>query len=74
MCTVNAHKEMVRITFLHGADLPDPGNVFNADLEGKARRAIKLFEGDKLNKAGLKKVTRAAAAYDAAKAKVPKKP
>ena len=31
----NAHKGKVKLTFSHGADLPDPDKLFNAGLEGK---------------------------------------
>src|SRR5436309_12741941 len=41
----NAHKDKVKLTFLYGASLPDPDQLFNAGLEGNARRAIDLLEG-----------------------------
>ena len=40
----NAHKGKVKLTFAYGAHLPDPDRLFNAGLEGNARRAIDLFE------------------------------
>ena len=42
----NAHKDKVKLTFEHGARLPDPEKLFNAGLEGNQRRAIDFFEGD----------------------------
>jgi hypothetical protein len=36
----NAHKGKVKLTFAHGTKLPDPDKLFNAGLEGNARRAI----------------------------------
>ena len=39
----NAHKDKVKLTFAHGASLPDPDKLFNAGLEGNARRAIDFF-------------------------------
>src|SRR5215472_5435760 len=45
----NPHKDKVKITFAHGAKLPDPDKLFNAGLGGNLWRAIDLFEGDKLN-------------------------
>lgn len=63
----NAHKDAVRVTFLHGAKVPDPKGIFNAELEGHARRAIKWQEGDRIDLAGLKAVMRGAIAYNAAK-------
>ena len=41
----NAHKDKVKLTFSHGASLPDPDKLFNAGLGGNAWRAIDLFEG-----------------------------
>ena len=63
----NAHKEKVKLTFSHGADLPDPDKLFNAGLEGKAWRAIDFFEGDKVNEPALKKIIRTAVAYNQSK-------
>src|SRR5882762_4967923 len=45
----NAHKDKVKLTLPHGARHPDPDRIFNAGLEGNARRAIACFEGDKIN-------------------------
>ena len=60
----NAHKEKVKLTFPHGARLPDPDKLFNADLKGNAWRAIDLFEGDKMNMPALRDLVRAAIAYN----------
>jgi hypothetical protein len=65
----NAHKDKVKLTFSHGARLPDPGKLFNAGLEGGTWRAIDFFEGDKVNKRGLKELVRAAIAYNQTKLK-----
>jgi hypothetical protein len=65
----NAHKEKVKLTFSHGARLPDPEKLFNAGLDGGTWRAIDLFEGDKVNKSGLKELVRAAIAYNQTKLK-----
>ena len=65
----NAHKEKVKITFAHGASLPDPDKLFNAGLEGKVWRAIDLFEGDRINAPALKNLIRAAVDYNQAKLK-----
>ena len=56
----NAHKDKVKLTFSHGASLPDPDKLFNAGLEGNARRAIDFLEGDKINERALKNLVRAA--------------
>jgi hypothetical protein len=63
----NAHKEKVKLTFAHGAQLPDPDKLFNAGLEGNAYRAIDLFEGDKVNERALKSLIRAAVDYNQVK-------
>ena len=60
----NAHKEKVKLTFAHGAKLPDPDKLFNAGLGGKVWRAIDLFEGDKINERALKNLVRAAIEYN----------
>jgi hypothetical protein len=65
----NAHKDKVKLTFSHGASLPDPDQVFNAGLDGTTWRAIDLFEGDKINERGLKDLVRAAIVYNQSKAK-----
>ena len=65
----NAHKDKVKLTFSHGASLPDPDKVFNAGLGGNAWRAIDLFEGDKVNERALKTLVRAAVDYNQIKLK-----
>jgi hypothetical protein len=65
----NAHKDKVKLTFSHGANLPDPEKLFNAGLGGNAWRAIDLFEGDKINQPALKNLVRAAIAYNLVKLK-----
>ena len=65
----NAHKDKVKLTFSHGASLPDPDKVFNAGLGGNAWRAIDLFEGDKINDPALKNLVRAAVDYNQMKLK-----
>jgi hypothetical protein len=65
----NAHKDKVKLTFAHGADLPDPDKLFNNGLGGKVWRAIDLFEGDKINERALKTLVRAAIEYNQSKLK-----
>ncbi|MGF6779690.1 DUF1801 domain-containing protein [Paraburkholderia sp. GAS334] len=69
IAVANAHKNKVKLTFAHGASLPDPDKLFNAGLEGNARRAIDFFEGDKLNELALKNLVRAAVDYNQIKLK-----
>jgi hypothetical protein len=44
-----------------GASIEDPKKRFNSSLEGNARRAIDLHEGEKIAEAAFKQLTRAAA-------------
>jgi hypothetical protein len=60
----NAHKDKVKLTFAHGASLPDPDKLFNAGLEGNMRRAIDFLEGDKINGRALKTLVRAAVDFN----------
>ena len=69
IAVANAHKDKVKLTFAYGASLPDPGKLFNAGLEGNARRAIDFFEGDKINERALKNLVRAAIEYNESKLK-----
>jgi hypothetical protein len=65
----NAHKDKVKLTFSHGASLPDPDQLFNAGLGGNMWRAIDFFEGDKINERALKNLVRAAVDYHQIKLK-----
>lgn len=67
LCICNAFKDMVKVTFINGAQLQDSDKVFNAELTGNKWRAIKLFEGDKVNESGLKKLLAQAVALNAEK-------
>ena len=69
IAVANAHKGKVKLTFAHGASLPDPDKLFNAGLEGNARRAIDFFEGDRINPRALKNLVRAAIDYNQSRLK-----
>jgi hypothetical protein len=69
IAVANAHKGKVKLTFMYGAKLPDPDKLFNAGLEGNARRAIDFLEGDKINERALKNLIRAAIEYNQGKSK-----
>ena len=69
IAVANAHKGKVKLTFAHGANLPDPDRLFNAGLEGNARRAIDFFESDKINERALKTLVHAAVDYNQSKLK-----
>jgi hypothetical protein len=70
IAVANAHQGKVKLTFAHGASLPDPDK---AGLEGNARRAIDFFEGDRINERALKNLVRAAVDYNQTKKKKKKK-
>jgi len=73
IAVANAHKGKVKLTFAHGAGIPDPDKLFNAGLEGNARRAIDFFEGERINERALKNLVRAAIEYNQNKLKKNKK-
>ncbi|MGZ5178875.1 MAG: DUF1801 domain-containing protein [Ramlibacter sp.] len=64
ICTGEAYKSAVKMTFAKGASLPDPAGLFNASLEGNVRRAIDVHEGDVVDEAALKALIRAAVALN----------
>ena len=64
VCTAETYKNVVKMTFPKGAALPDPLGLFNSSLEGNARRAIDIHQGDKLDEAALKHLIRAAVALN----------
>ena len=65
--TGETYKDKVKLTFARGASLEDPKKLFNSSLEGNARRALDLFEGDALDEAAFKALVREAAEANAAK-------
>jgi hypothetical protein len=65
ICTGEAYKEVVKLTFFRGAAVKDPKKLFNSSLEGNVRRAIDFREGEKINEAAFKALIRAAAATNA---------
>ena len=66
VCTGESYKQVVKLTFTRGAELPDPGKLFNSSLKGNTRRAIDIREGEKLSEAAFKKLIRSAVAVNAA--------
>jgi hypothetical protein len=64
VCTGETYKNVVKMTFAKGAALNDPAGLFNSSLDGNVRRAIDIHEGDKIDKAALKKLIRAAVALN----------
>lgn len=60
VCTGEAYKQAVKLTFARGASIPDPKKLFNSSLEGNVRRAIDFREGEKIDEAAFKQLIRAA--------------
>ncbi|MFL5536904.1 MAG: DUF1801 domain-containing protein [Gemmatimonadales bacterium] len=60
ICTGEAYKSVVKMTFAKGAALQDPAGLFNSSLQGNTRRAIDFREGDTINEEALKTLVRAA--------------
>src|SRR6185503_9489354 len=64
ICTGEVYKDKVKMTFAKGASLEDPSGLFNSSLDGNVRRAIDVYEGDKINEAALKALIREAVALN----------
>ena len=62
ICTGESYKSVVKLTFLKGASLQDPARLFNSSLDGNARRAIDIHEGEKIDEGAFKLLIRAAVA------------
>ena len=69
IAVANAHNGKVKLTFAHGARLEDPDKLFNAGLEGNARRAIDFLEGDPVDAEALARLVQAAIAFNRTKLK-----
>jgi hypothetical protein len=69
LCTGEAYKQVVKLTFAHGAKIADPSGLFNASLEGATRRAIDIREGEEVHARAFKSLVKAAAARNASVAK-----
>jgi hypothetical protein len=74
ICTGESYKNVVKLTFAKGASLEDPAHLFNSSLEGNARRAIDIHEGEEVDEAAFKAlVLQAIALNGSGKSKPPKK-
>ena len=69
ICTGETYKSVVKLTFAKGASLNDPSGLFNSSLEGNARRAIDLHEGDDVDGDAFKTLIRAAVALNRSSAR-----
>ena len=64
ICTGESYKKVVKLTFAKGASLKDPARLFNSSLDGNARRAIDIHEGQTLDESAFKALVRQAAALN----------
>ena len=60
VCTGETYAKAVKLTFAHGASVPDPSRLFNSSLEGNMRRAIDIHEGEKVDARAFKALIKAA--------------
>ena len=68
ICTGETYQRHVKLTFAHGASLPDPSGLFNSSLDGRVRRAIDFAQDAVVDGPALQALIRAAADYNAGKA------
>lgn len=74
ICTGESYKDKVKLTFIKGASLEDPASLFNASLDGNARRAIDIHEGDTIDESAFMTLIRQAVALNrSGKSKATKK-
>ena len=73
VCTGETYKKAVKLTFAKGASLKDPARLFNSSLEGNARRAIDIPEGEEVDAAAFKALIREAVALNSSGKKASKK-
>ena len=66
ICTGESYKAVVKLTFHKGASLKDPTKLFNSSLDGNARRAIDIREGEEIDAKAFKALIRAAIALNTA--------
>jgi hypothetical protein len=64
LCTGESYKSVVKLTFMKGASLKDPARLFNSSLEGNARRAIDIREGETVDATAFKALIRQAVALN----------
>jgi hypothetical protein len=64
ICTGESYKSVVKLTFFKGASLKDPAKIFNSSLDGNARRAIDIHEGEEIDATAFKALIRAAVALN----------
>jgi hypothetical protein len=60
ICTGETYKNVVKLTFFKGASLKDQAHIFNSGLDGNARRAIDIHEGEVVDAEAFKALIRQA--------------
>ena len=74
ICTGEAYKNYVKVTFAKGASLEDPTGLFNSSLEGNTRRAIDFHEDEQIDEKAFKALIREAVELNTAAAAKRSKP
>ena len=69
VCTGEAYKQVVKLTFAKGASVPDPSRLFNSSLQGNTRRAIDIHEGEKVDPGAFRALVKAVVAENGSRAK-----
>ena len=69
VCTGETYKTIVKVTFSKGGSLKDPAGIFNASLDGNARRAIDICQGDEINESAFKDIIRGAVVLNSSRKK-----
>src|SRR6478672_4095548 len=73
ICTGESYKNVVKLTFSKGASLKDPARLFNSSLDGNARRAIDIHEGEEVGESAFKTLVRQAVALNSSGKSKPSK-
>jgi hypothetical protein len=73
ICTGETYKSVVKLTFFKGASLDDPSGLFNASLEGNARRAIDISDGEQINEAAFTALIQSAVSLNTSTARKARK-
>src|SRR6059036_2600860 len=73
ICTGESYKNVVKLTFAKGASLKDPARLFNSSLDGNARRAIDIHEGEEVDESAFDALVRQAVALNSSGKSKPSK-
>ena len=73
ICTGESYKSVVKLTFSKGASLKDPARLFNSSLDGHARRAIDIHDGEEVDGSAFQALVRQAIAINSSGKSKPSK-